>query len=208
MYGEIYVRCERDGRIHPESQELMCNTCRSEFVESVGQGIESFISSDDENLSSNFIDTDTLVQGLVNRIVTTGEIQLSPLISAAQQTTRGNRPIGLVLRQSTYHSDIQLGRYDGHYDNRLGSSFEDLLHHLFINEPSHSLTSPASHTVIQQLERRTENLSELGDCSISQEPFSDSDVAVILPCGHAYRESLILQWLNIQNTCPVCRISL
>jgi hypothetical protein len=28
---------------------------------------------------------------------------------------------------------------------------------------------------------------------------------VVLPCKHAYKESLILQWFQSHQTCPSCR---
>jgi hypothetical protein len=195
-------------------------------VEAAGQDIETFMSTDQQNLlnssQSATINSDAVVQGLLNQVLDSGGSQsgLAPLMSAMQQVAGGTRPIGLVLRQSTplgfgalsAIAGAQSEGDDAFIENQMfggmGSSFEDLLHHLLMNEPSHGGSSPASTEAIERLERRTDHLTELGDCSISQEPFTESDVAIILPCGHAYREQLILKWLRSHNTCPVCRVSL
>ena len=162
--------------------------------------------------SLNPLGTDDLIQGIVNQVLGIGQNQagISPVVSGLQSAAGVGRSLGVVLRQSgplgfgPAGQPFQIGSGQG----GATGSFEDLLHHLMMNEPSHGGSPPASAEVIDKLERRTENTSELGECSISQEPFTDSDIAVILPCGHAYQESLIVQWLQSHNTCPVCRVSI
>jgi Ring finger domain len=93
-----------------------------------------------------------------------------------------------------------------------GGSFEDFLHHILMSEPSHAGAPPASERTINALTREvvTEetNLQRLGECCISQEAFQLGETAVQLPCGHAYKQEPIVQWLKMHNTCPVCRVSL
>ena len=45
-------------------------------------------------------------------------------------------------------------------------------------------------------------------CSISQEEFYPGEVLVKLPCAHRFKEDAIVPWLNIKNSCPVCRVPL
>jgi len=88
--------------------------------------------------------------------------------------------------------------------------FEQFLHHILMNENSHAGAPPASSDHIEALSRmvvRTEDeISELGECSISQELFQLGDVAVTLPCEHRFKEESIVHWLKMHNTCPVCRV--
>lgn len=47
-----------------------------------------------------------------------------------------------------------------------------------------------------------------GECCITQESFEIGDVMVPLSCGHNYKQESIVHWLQMHNTCPVCRIQL
>ena len=86
-------------------------------------------------------------------------------------------------------------------------SFEDLLHHIMMNETSHAGVAPASDVIIESLLREqvtadTNQITRLGDCCISMEPFEPGDTAISLPCGHSYKQEAIVQWLRMHNTCP------
>eukprot|EP01039_Chlorochromonas_danica_P000084 gene85-91_t len=89
-------------------------------------------------------------------------------------------------------------------------NFEQLLHHILMNENSHAGVPPAEQCTIDHLQRdlvKQETLSILqGECSISQEAFEVGDIIVSLPCGHRYKEEPITQWLKMHNSCPVCRV--
>ena len=52
------------------------------------------------------------------------------------------------------------------------------------------------------------DLSNIGDCGITLEPFEVGETAIILPCSHAYKEAAILEWFKQHNTCPVCRLNI
>ncbi|OEL13720.1 hypothetical protein BAE44_0025260 [Dichanthelium oligosanthes] len=44
------------------------------------------------------------------------------------------------------------------------------------------------------------------DCPICLEPFADDDgVRVVPACGHLYHAPCIDRWLDMRNSCPVCR---
>ncbi|CAK9319386.1 unnamed protein product [Citrullus colocynthis] len=47
---------------------------------------------------------------------------------------------------------------------------------------------------------------EMGDeCSVCYEDLHGEKELTRIPCGHAYHKSCILKWLNINNSCPLCR---
>ena len=203
-------------------QELCCVNCGSEFVETAGQDVASFLSSSnrqnlpDLNRRALPTNTDPVVNGIVNQILGVGDNPLMAILQHAIGGSGNGGAVGLVMRPGTT-TDMTLPLFGGQLHARggsnqpthgIGNSFEDLLHHLMMTEPSSRGAPPASPEVIERLERRRDNLHELGECSISQEAFAENDVALILPCGHAFREELIVHWLQSHDTCPVCRISI
>ncbi|KAG6603243.1 E3 ubiquitin-protein ligase RING1-like protein, partial [Cucurbita argyrosperma subsp. sororia] len=51
-----------------------------------------------------------------------------------------------------------------------------------------------------------EEEKELGDCCICLDEMMNKKREVIrTPCGHVYHESCIFQWLNLHNSCPLCK---
>ena len=127
---------------------------------------------------------------------------IGSLMSALLGSTRGGGGGGV---------DFEGGLFGG-----LGAggsrSFEELLHHIMMNDSSIAGVPPATEEMIQTLvkEELTEesNLQALGECSICQESFQVGDIAVSLPCGHYYKEESIMHWLRMHNQCPVCRLQL
>lgn len=43
------------------------------------------------------------------------------------------------------------------------------------------------------------------DCTICFEAFTGSEVLARLGCGHKFHEDCIVDWLERQLSCPVCR---
>lgn len=103
-----------------------------------------------------------------------------------------------------------LGGDDGERGGLERRAFQNLLHHILMNESSTIGTPPASESAIQNLPRETvlENNIPQGECSITQEAFEVNDVVVTLPCGHFFKEEPIVHWLKLHGSCPTCRVSL
>ena len=83
------------------------------------------------------------------------------------------------------------------------SGLDHILHQLFMNEEGTPATptSPEAMAALKR-ERDGDELQKLGECGITLEPFTEGDVAVIMPCEHAFKEEAILQWLQTHDTCP------
>lgn len=145
------------------------------------------------------------------------------IIHSTQGNTR--RPVGLLIRHGTVGNDamnsnglfgllnsISNIRQSHNPDALSNAQFEQFLHHILMNESSHAGAPPASESVLQNLPKvtisETTDLTTLGECCISQEPFENGDVVICLPCGHNYKEEPIVHWLKMHNTCPVCRIEI
>jgi E3 ubiquitin-protein ligase RNF115/126 len=43
------------------------------------------------------------------------------------------------------------------------------------------------------------------DCVICLEPLKVGDVAIMLACAHLFHKACILDWLRINNLCPICK---
>ncbi|KAA0041218.1 RING finger protein 165-like protein [Cucumis melo var. makuwa] len=54
-----------------------------------------------------------------------------------------------------------------------------------------------------------EEEEEIGDCSVCYEELKGKGKEVSrIPCGHVYHKSCVLTWLQINNSCPLCRAPL
>lgn len=45
----------------------------------------------------------------------------------------------------------------------------------------------------------------INECSICLEYYSKKEKKVILECGHEFHKGCILEWLDKEKTCPLCR---
>lgn len=137
-----------------------------------------------------------------------GDGATRPVRAVAAQDTRG---IFQLLSSLTGGRDGGI-RFGGEGDEiGGGSQLEDLLHHILMNETSHSGAPPLSQQQIDSLTRikitAEIDASIYGECCITQENFKVDDVVVPLPCGHNYQQESIVHWLGMHNTCPVCRVA-
>ena len=53
-----------------------------------------------------------------------------------------------------------------------------------------------------------EDLEESDKCSICLENYKKNDIINVLKCGHKYHKNCIDDWINDNNNCPLCRLSL
>jgi len=67
---------------------------------------------------------------------------------------------------------------------------------------------PASETAIKNLPQHTitqENVDAGIECSVCMDAFKLGEVVKKLPCCHMFHTPCIEPWLQLHNTCPVCR---
>lgn len=134
----------------------------------------------------------------------------APMSVVIRQTTEATPRNLMSLLQSV--ANIRQHSFSPDPNALDNAQFEQFLHHILMNETSHSGAAPASQEIIAQLQREEvtseTNLSSLGDCCISQEPFEVGDFVISLTCGHKYKEEPITHWLKMHATCPVCRVNI
>ncbi|KAJ0764379.1 putative transcription factor C2H2 family [Helianthus annuus] len=94
----------------------------------------------------------------------------------------------------------------------LGSGFDRLLDQLTQIEANGlgriDQNPPASKAAIEALpviEIQEIHVSKESHCAVCKDPFELKAEAREMPCEHLYHSDCILPWLNLRNSCPVCR---
>lgn len=97
-------------------------------------------------------------------------------------------------------------------DYFVGPGFEQLIQQLAENDPNRYGTPPASKAAVESLLDVvvTEGLLSIDEaqCSVCMDTFQMGTVAKKMPCSHVYHKDCILPWLELHNSCPVCRYEL
>ncbi|XP_004515274.1 E3 ubiquitin-protein ligase RING1-like [Cicer arietinum] len=97
-------------------------------------------------------------------------------------------------------------------DYFFGPGLEDLIQQLAENDPSRRGTPPASKSAVEKLPviSVTEELleSDSAQCAVCKDTFALGEKAKQMPCKHIYHTDCILPWLELHNSCPVCRYEL
>nr|GMD70924.1 E3 ubiquitin-protein ligase RING1-like [Ipomoea batatas] len=92
-------------------------------------------------------------------------------------------------------------------DYFIGPSLEMLLQHLAENDPNRYGTPPAQKGTVEALPMvKVED--DASQCSVCLEDFEIEAEAKEMPCKHRFHSDCILPWLQLHNSCPVCRYQL
>ncbi|KAG7389895.1 hypothetical protein PHYBOEH_007200 [Phytophthora boehmeriae] len=83
------------------------------------------------------------------------------------------------------------------------AAVDRVIHHVNVAPSSTSPENPC-HQVGQDGSNATDDSSE---CTICSGDLAD-DQTLRLPCGHSYHSECVHVWLNLQRTCPVCRLQI
>ncbi|KAG4152874.1 hypothetical protein ERO13_D04G148600v2 [Gossypium hirsutum] len=94
-------------------------------------------------------------------------------------------------------------------DYFIGPGLEQLIQQLAENDPNRYGTPPASKSAIEALPSvniTKNNLnSEFNQCAVCMDDFEEGTEAKQMPCKHLYHKDCLLPWLELHNSCPVCR---
>lgn len=97
-------------------------------------------------------------------------------------------------------------------DYFFGPGLEQLIQQLAENDPNRYGTPPASKSAIEGLPniKITEELlaSDSSQCAVCKDTFELGEEAKQIPCKHIYHSDCIIPWLELHNSCPVCRYEL
>ncbi|KAK7320225.1 hypothetical protein RJT34_04961 [Clitoria ternatea] len=193
-------QCNRTVSIsHPS--DLVCPNCNGGFIEEVENPISN---------TPHLYDLPTLFGGDADAF--------NPLVFLQNyiQTMRaGGANVQFVIDNSVsgdpsgafrLPTNLNLGDYF------FGPGLEQLIQHLAENDPNRYGTPPASKTAIEGLPNIfiSEDLlaSDSSQCAVCKDTFELRESAKQMPCKHIYHSDCILPWLELHNSCPVCRYEL
>jgi E3 ubiquitin-protein ligase RNF115/126 len=115
----------------------------------------------------------------------------------------------------TLGSGPGLGRIGGASfgDYFVGPGLEQLIEQLAENDPNRYGTPPAAKSVLSSLPdvlvtHAMVAAAEGAECAVCKEDFSPGEVAKQMPCKHIYHTDCIVPWLELHNSCPICRFEL
>ena len=82
-----------------------------------------------------------------------------------------------------------------------------------LEQAQESINTPVSNEYLNSLKIQTysdlvKNNDRSNSCSICQEKFEDSSQIISLSCDHIFHDLCISPWLQLNNKCPTCRMSL
>ncbi|KAL6883311.1 hypothetical protein ACP4OV_010725 [Aristida adscensionis] len=108
-----------------------------------------------------------------------------------------------------------LGRVGGASfgDYFVGPGLEQLIEQLAENDPNRYGTPPAAKSALSSLPDVvvTEAMVAAADgaeCAVCKEDLSPGEGAKQMPCKHIYHGDCIVPWLELHNSCPICRFEL
>ncbi|XAR53131.1 Ubiquitin--protein ligase [Bertholletia excelsa] len=123
--------------------------------------------------------------------------------------TAGGANIQLVIENNSdpaFRLPANLGDYF------IGPGLEQLIQQLAENDPNRYGTPPASKSAIEALPTIKINnellASDSSQCAVCKDTFELHEDAKQMPCKHIYHSDCILPWLELHNSCPVCRYEL
>lgn len=97
-------------------------------------------------------------------------------------------------------------------DYFVGPGFEQLIQQLMENDPNRYGTPPASKSAMEGLPdiKISQEIlaSDSSQCAVCKDGFELDEDAKQMPCKHIYHKDCILPWLELHNSCPVCRYEL
>lgn len=97
-------------------------------------------------------------------------------------------------------------------DYFLGPGLEQLIQQLAENDPNRYGTPPAAKSAIESLPsvKVSEKLlaSDSAQCAVCMDAFELGAEGKEMPCKHIFHPDCILPWLDLHNSCPVCRYEL
>ena len=82
------------------------------------------------------------------------------------------------------------------------------LNQININERIHRNQIPQKYIIKIKEYKLNEDLEESDNCSICLENYNKDNIINVLKCGHKYHKDCIDDWINDNNKCPLCRLSL
>ncbi|KAL3502283.1 hypothetical protein ACH5RR_036732 [Cinchona calisaya] len=227
-------QCNRTVTINPSpSSDLLCPTCHSGFVEEFDNPnsypnpayypdpfpssdpmtflLETFFGGNSATIGP---ESPRMLPGSARRSLfeSEGFDPASYLLNLLMARRESGSQIEFILENQPGggSAGFQLPANVGDYF--LGPGFEQLIQQLAENDPNRYGTPPASKISMEGLPnvKVDESMmkSELAQCAVCKDDFELGIEVKQMPCKHVYHKDCIMPWLEIHNSCPVCRYEL
>ena len=129
-----------------------------------------------------------------------------------------NGPIG----HETFENPSTNFFLDNFASNFISNFINPMTRIVFINsmQNQHHGNPPASKTSLEKLKHfnmekkyckkneKDPSKFEFPTCSICLMDITEGQKTILLPCGHMFHDDCVTKWLNLHNTCPLCRFEL
>lgn len=90
-------------------------------------------------------------------------------------------------------------------ENLINRSGNEIYDELFRLEQENTDNTPASQEFINNLTIKKITNEEDLTCSICHEKMYEGEDYIELECKHSFHKNCLKKWLEIDNTCPICR---
>lgn len=217
--------CQRTVTLTPlPNSELSCPNCNSTFLEEsqtvpppdpitgnnpFGDGIPVAFSTDSGGSGGD--ELAALFGG--GAFSSQSPIELDPVVFINSYFRDGGATIRLLLENNLIgggRSDYGLPENFGDYF--VGPDLEQLIQQLAESDLNRHGTPPAAKWAVSGLPdvKVSDELltSDLSQCAVCKDSFELDELVKQMPCKHMYHKNCILPWLEMHNTCPVCRYEL
>ncbi|KAG6478683.1 hypothetical protein ZIOFF_062127 [Zingiber officinale] len=205
---------------------LICAHCHGDFVEEFDlpypDSNPNPSPDPDPDLRFSIDDSDAFsaIPSLLSALIDLAAAGPSPTVENPSDDVDGspNSPVS-VLRGLLQTLSLGLpGAHEGRTfvgnigDYFVGPGLEQLIQQLAEDDPNRYGTPPASKYSMESLQdvKITEGLlrSDESQCSVCLDSFETGVIGKTMPCRHIYHKECILPWLELHNSCPVCRYEL
>ncbi|KAF5191946.1 E3 ubiquitin-protein ligase ring1 [Thalictrum thalictroides] len=138
-------------------------------------------------------------------------IDVQEVVERREETMR-NLEWEVLLQVNNLERNGEL-EHDLDHDDYIHPAEYDMLFGQFAeNENAIHGSPPTAKSVVENLPSIVLTQNDIenkgGLCAVCKDEISTEEQAKLLPCSHYYHADCILPWLNIRNTCPVCRFEL
>lgn len=218
---ELYFcyQCNRTVPIIPSpNSELLCPDCNGGFLEEYENpnppipNPNPFLTFPPHNLSFSGPSPFILSHRPTRSLTLQGPADFNPLAFLQNYLRAGGGTNIQLVIENNHHEDHAFRIPSNLGDYFVSGGLEQLIQQLAENDPNRYGTPPASKSAIQALPniKITHQLlaSDSSQCAVCKDTFELGQEAKQMPCKHIYHSNCIMPWLEMHNSCPVCRYEL
>lgn len=214
-------QCNRTVRVTPPpSSDLVCPSCNGGFLEELETPNPS-LSPNPNPMDALFLDDLSTLLGMGPTRSFNDPSEFNPFVFLQNylQNLRANGASIQFVVENNSNIDPTAGGAGAAFrlpanlgDYFIGPGLEQLIQQLAENDPNRYGTPPASKSAVEALPNIKINeammSSDSSQCAVCKDSFELNEEARQMPCKHIYHSDCIIPWLELHNSCPVCRYEL